>query len=241
MTSVFHVYRSKSEKHLEIKTAQSETALPQKFRDCHGHKSALSNMMNKNIKGMHHATNTKTPTLALVNSTELQETCVAHSISVLDNDTTEDEDDDHEMTEGEKKMKRILANRGSARASYLRRKKMISELQASVLNQSTRNAAMEAENKALRNEVKELRQQVCELLSRHSPHEHNSDMMLDIAIPGPACTTRPERHSNVPPHLFARVMSAQHNPISTEVISLLARRRFVGSLTGVPPDYLGIY
>ena len=200
-------------------------------------------MTNKNIKGMHHATNTKTPTLALVNSTELQETCVAHSISVLDNDTTEDEDDDHEMTEGEKKMKRILANRGSARASYLRRKKMISELQASVHHQSERNAAMEAENKALRNEIKELREQVRELLLRHSPalEPHYSDMMLEIAIPGAVCTTLPERHTNVSPHLLARVMASQHAPISRDVISRLARRRLVGSLTSAPPNYLGIY
>lgn len=196
----------------------------------------------QNIDVSHDAENTKAPSLALVKSTELPETDASHPISILDMDTTEDEDDDHEMTEGERKMKRILANRGSARASYLRRKKMISELQASVHHQSTRNAAMEAENKALRNEVKELREQVRELLLRHSPLEHNnSDMMLEIAIPGAVRTSLPASHSNVSPHLLARMIASQHAPISTDVISLLTRRRLAGSLTGVPPNYSGIY
>ncbi|KAI2489080.1 hypothetical protein MHU86_25524 [Fragilaria crotonensis] len=165
--------------------------------------------MQRCIDTTHHAdSNSDAPTLALVKSSELQETDSTQPISILDTDTTEDEDDDHEMTEGERKMKRILANRGSARASYLRRKKMISELQSSVHHQSERNAAMEAENKALRNEVKELREQVRELLLRHSPalEPHNSDMMLGIAIPGAVCTTLPERtpHEHVTSFIGSR-------------------------------------
>ncbi|KAI2497595.1 hypothetical protein MHU86_16901 [Fragilaria crotonensis] len=78
--------------------------------------------MQRCIDTTHHAdSNSDAPTLALVKSSELQETDSTQPISILDTDTTEDEDDDHEMTEGERKMKRILANRGSA-ASYLRRK-----------------------------------------------------------------------------------------------------------------------
>jgi hypothetical protein len=60
----------------------------------------------------------------------------------------------------EKKMKRVLANRRSARESYQRRKKMFSELEGAVTSLTKENAGLADENKKLRRQVMGLHQQL---------------------------------------------------------------------------------
>lgn len=66
--------------------------------------------------------------------------------------------DDH------KKMRRVLANRSSARASYQRRKKMVSELQATVSDLSKQNNSLEVENRQLRTEIQSLKTKMHKIL-----------------------------------------------------------------------------
>jgi hypothetical protein len=64
------------------------------------------------------------------------------------------------LTEEQKKMKRILANRNSARTSYIRRLKMIDDLHCNADSLKKENMDLVQESKTLRDEVRELKQQV---------------------------------------------------------------------------------
>jgi bZIP transcription factor len=74
----------------------------------------------------------------------------------------EREESDHSDSEecGSKKMKRILANRKSARESYQRRKRMFSELETTVTTLTKSNTELMRENQSLRQEIMALRQQL---------------------------------------------------------------------------------
>lgn len=69
----------------------------------------------------------------------------------------------------ERRMKRVMANRNSARASYQRRKRMVAELQSEASDLNQMNQALMAENKKLRLEVQELRHQANLLLLSRNP------------------------------------------------------------------------
>lgn len=100
----------------------------------------------------------------------VRKTSAAHqhsSRTLVDEGDDPDHDDDdceHGPNKDRKKMKRILANRGSARASYQRRKKMLVELQATVKELNQQNSLLEAENKEIRLEIQTIRQQMRILL-----------------------------------------------------------------------------
>jgi hypothetical protein len=64
------------------------------------------------------------------------------------------------LTEEQKKMKRILANRNSARTSYIRRLKMIDDLHCNADSLKKENMDLVQESETLRDEVRELKQQV---------------------------------------------------------------------------------
>ena len=70
----------------------------------------------------------------------------------------DDEDDDGPETDV-KKMKRVLANRRSARESYQRRKRMFSELETAVTSLTKDNTDLVEENKKLKLEIVNLHQQ----------------------------------------------------------------------------------
>jgi hypothetical protein len=86
-------------------------------------------------------------------------------------------DSDNEETKAtdpeSKKRKRILANRRSARESYQRRKKMLSELEQSVMMLTKDNANLTEENKKLRQQVQDLHEQLglSRLPSMTAPHD----------------------------------------------------------------------
>jgi hypothetical protein len=204
------------------------------------------------------AADVKAPTHATVKNEDFREADDSPPTSILVTDAAEDddydqdddqddcgEDKDNDVSDRNKKMKRILANRGSARASYQRRKKMIAELQASVTSQSIRNAAMEAENKLLRGEILELRQQVRELLLRQMPPRHPTnvgrpDTTLSAALGLGLCGSRP----NVPPaHLFAHTMAAASHPSPSvaDLMCLLSKKNLAGLLRGIPPPDAGMH
>jgi hypothetical protein len=56
----------------------------------------------------------------------------------------------------QKRMRRILANRSSARASYLRRKKNLVELQMKISELEKKNEILEGENRNLREEIEKM-------------------------------------------------------------------------------------
>ena len=71
-----------------------------------------------------------------------------------------EESDDDEGDPDLKRKKRVLANRRSARESYLRRKNLFSELENSVSILSENNAELVDENKKLREKVMDLQEQL---------------------------------------------------------------------------------
>jgi hypothetical protein len=101
-------------------------------------------------------------------------------------DDPDDEDEDATgPNKDQKKMKRILANRGSARASYQRRKKMMVELQAMVKDLNHQNSLLEAENKEIRVEIQTIRHQMRMLLlsSTSSSSSNLSTTTSSISMP----------------------------------------------------------
>lgn len=145
-------------------------------------------------------------------------------------------DDDQEMVMHHKKEQRILANRDAARASYIRRKKMISELQATVRDQSSRYTEIEVENSQLRQEIKELREVISAfLLSRQTLRQG-------------ATFTRSAMEFNVVADAMcsadsfqAPVVASQTHPTSSVETSLVSRQLLVGLLTGSPPRHFGTF
>lgn len=102
----------------------------------------------------------------------------------------EDDGDDNGEESDAKKMKRVLANRRSARESYQRRKKMFSELESAVTTLTKENAELAEENKKLRRQVMTLHQQLG--LS-------NTAMPSDIgAAAGMAANNLPLQHLATP-------------------------------------------
>jgi hypothetical protein len=88
----------------------------------------------------------------------LHEPAKSSGASSLVQEPTDCEDDGEETDA--KKMKRVLANRRSARESYQRRKKMFSELESAVATLTKENAELAEENKKLRRQVINLHQQL---------------------------------------------------------------------------------
>ena len=216
-------------------------------------------MKDEKVNRTKDAMDASVPTHEMVKNEKFHEVFDSPSTSILITDAVEDDEYDHDddqddcedqgdghddgedenkdMTESHKKMKRILANRGSARASYQRRKKMIAELQANVTNQSIRNAAMEAENKLLRDEVHELRLQVRELLLRQMSHRHPSVGRLETSLVGALGMGLTGSCSPVPHNLLA-----QPHPSFAELMCLLSKKNnLAGLLRGLPPQNSGIH
>ena len=146
-----------------------------------------------------------------------------------------DDDDNQDLTEDQKKMKRILANRGSARVSYQRRKKMIAGLKAKASEASRHKNALEVENTVLREQVKDLRQQVLILLSRQTAHEQRSYVGPEIFLTDFTGRSLVNSRPMVPTHSLEHMIQAsQHVPIPTDVISLLTRQHLMSSMIGLP-------
>ena len=103
-----------------------------------------------------------------------------------------DGEDDGEETDA-KKMKRVLANRRSARESYQRRKKMFSELESAVATLTKDNAELADENKKLRRQVMNLHQQLGLSLAT------NTSMPSDMgAVAGMAANNLPLQRLGAP-------------------------------------------
>lgn len=168
----------------------------------------LRSMQNEELSTAQGTMNTKTPNTASGEGVDWMASNTTESVSVRCGDTTEGDDDDGEQTE-KKKMKRILANRCAARASYIRRKYMVSQLSVDVTNLSARNDEVEAENELLRNEVRNLKQQV-RVLQLIGYREPTPELLLSRAVQ----TCLPAAHTSLPPHLLARILEVQHNPFS---------------------------
>lgn len=151
-----------------------------------------------------------------------------------DDNGTFDVPDDTPQNIRQKKMQRILANREAARASYLRRKKMISELQATVRDQSSRSTAIEAENSQLRDEIRDLRKMIAHLLSRRSLHQGAAltrPSMELYPVMGAMCSED---------SLLGHVAASQSLPIASPAeMSLLSWRLQIGLLNGSPSRRLG--
>jgi bZIP transcription factor len=86
-----------------------------------------------------------------------------HDLDHEDDDVDEDDADefnlDPEKRKEVRKMRRVMANRRSARESRERRKKLLTDLQESVESLSSENANLSKENMALRQELATLMEQ----------------------------------------------------------------------------------
>ncbi|KAI2493737.1 hypothetical protein MHU86_20807 [Fragilaria crotonensis] len=201
----------------------------------------VSNTQDDNTKRQQGAVNGYTPTNMPQTSMDLEATNATPSLVIRisddgddDNGTFDVPDDTPQVTMRQKKLQRILANREAARASYLRRKKMISELQATVRDQSSRSTAIEAENSQLRDEIRELREMIAHLLSRRSLHQGSAftrPSMELYPVMGAMCSED---------SLLGHVAASQSLPIASPAeMSLLSWRLQVGLLNGSPSRRLG--
>lgn len=171
-----------------------------------------SSMQNEELRTSKGTMNETTPTHASGEGGKWMGLNGTDSKAIPYRDTTEGDDyhDDGEHTE--KKMKRILANRCAARASYRRRKCMISQLSIDLTNLSAKNNEVEAENVLLRNEVRDLKQQVL-VLQLMGYRKAMPEVLLSRAVR--ACLPSSD-HTSLPPHdLVAQFLALQHNPWST--------------------------
>lgn len=199
-------------------------------------------MQDDNTKRQQGAVNGYTLTNMPQTSMDLKATNATPSLVIRISDDGDDDDDngtfdvpdDTPQNIRQKKMQRILANREAARASYLRRKKMISELQATVRDQSSRSTAIEAENSQLRDEIRELRKMIAHLLSRRSLHQGAAltrPSMELYPVMGAMCSED---------SLLGHVAASQSLPIASPAeMSLLSWRLQVGLLNGSPSRRLG--
>jgi hypothetical protein len=117
--------------------------------------------MNKE-SDTHHNEAPKQPSAAFAMTNQATSSDRRDSIPDSTGPSSSDEGTDRgrdDQTE-EKKMKRVLANRRSARESYQRRKKMFSDLESAVTTLTKENAELVEENKKLRCQVLNLHQQL---------------------------------------------------------------------------------
>jgi hypothetical protein len=168
----------------------------------------LRNMQNEELITTQGNMNTKVPINISGEGVKRMGLNTTDSSTIACGDTAEGEDDHGEHAE--KKMKRILANRCAARASYVRRKCMISQLSIDVTNLSAKNDVMEAENDLLRIEVRKLRQQL-RVLQLIGYREATPEVLLSRAVR----TCLHGAPTSLPPHLLAHLLTVQHNPFSS--------------------------
>ena len=164
-------------------------------------------------------------------------------ISIFVEDASEDErhDSDHEISDQQKKMKRILANRSSARASYLRRKKMVVEIQETVSELSKRNDRLEAENKQLRAEVKNLRLEINILLGQvrsstsFVANEGSNAFGVDLpGLVGTGASENPTKGSQSIDDFVAL------DETRIDAVTMMRNHQLVRLLAGLPPHSFGL-
>ena len=131
------------------------------------------------------------------------------------------------LTEEQKKMKRVLANRNSARASYTRRRKMIDDLHCNVDSLKKENMDLVQEGKTLRDEVRELKQQVL-LLTMLQPRPASESCAQPHSWSGAAGLHH--RHSTCSP--FPSSQALQPSLLDSIKLRLLQRRQLVPSAAG---------
>lgn len=146
--------------------------------------------------------------------------------------TGDPSNDDH------KKMKRVLANRSSARASYQRRKKMVCELQSTVSDLSRKNNALEAENRELRAEVLSMKVKMRKVLlqpnaSSYATSNNQMSLLDSMSSRGLDQRAGPAASSKLLQNLLARgdessiLGPPSATAMSPELQSLLRERQFL--------------
>ena len=144
-----------------------------------------------------------------------------------DHDSNKDMSALFTLTEEQKKMKRILANRNSARASYTRRKKMIDDLYRNADSLKKENMDLFQESKTLRDEVRELKQQVL-LLTMLQPRPASESCVQPHSW---SCASSfHHRHSTYSP--FSSSQTLQPSLLDSIKLLILRRRQLVPSAAG---------
>ena len=144
-----------------------------------------------------------------------------------DHDSNKDMSALFTLTEEQKKMKRILANRNSARASYTRRRKMIDDLHCNADSLKKENMDLFQESKTLRDEVRELKQQVL-LLTMLQPRPASESSAQPHSWSG--ASSFHHRHSKYSP--FPSSQALQPSLLDSIKLLVLQRRQLVPSAAG---------
>lgn len=151
-----------------------------------------------------------------------------------------DSDDDAEKQIGgdHRKMKRVLANRNSARASYQRRKKLISDLQSMAAGLSEKNSVLVGENKRLRSELQELKQQMNFVL--FSSSNNSRETACNHSLLGGTSVANSVAHQNTTTaDLLSRLAGHQQQSSSSPLLSQTMGLTDLPALSAPAPPQAG--
>jgi hypothetical protein len=102
------------------------------------------------------------------------------------------------LTEEERYNRRILANRNSARNSYLRRRKMIDDLYSTVDSLTKERDEFEQECKRLRNEVSELQDELLVVRKRLQIHQQIQPNRNSLSLLNNSSLLNPYHSTSIP-------------------------------------------
>jgi bZIP transcription factor len=144
------------------------------------------------------------------------------------------EEDDNE---GSRKLRRVMANRRSAKESRERRKQLLSKLQATVDILSAENRAILQDNRRLRNQLGELRDQLVQVNALASRLVEPPQIQSNMNLLGPQDVSTGSMV--VGEQLFQQQQLMQQLQLQHQLQMLLNNQQQISLLDNPPPNLLG--
>jgi hypothetical protein len=158
---------------------------------------------------------------------------VGDSIAMNTSPQVQDEDDN----EGSRKLRRVMANRRSAKESRERRKQLLSKLQATVDILSAENRAILQDNRRLRNQLGELREQLVQVNALASRLVEPPQVQSNMNLLGPQDVATGSMA--VGEQLFQQQQLMQQLQLQHQLQMLLNNQQQISLLDNPPQSLLG--